>query len=306
MSNSKGWLGIPPAIVYISIIISTVWGIAKHIVNENAIKICDVYSEAFAKGNNHVKYLAITESILIAILMLVLYSNLNKIELKLTKNDIQKYQNKIQLTEEAVVFFYKLLLILCASWLVLYLWFAFSWSFGEPLFHEHQRLVFWIFADLIHSSAAFIFFYIYVYVETPFPSKRSSVLQDSNLSRLITLGAITLTILIISVIGRVGIWNLNRIGPICLAFWVGISMQYFMSILETLDARVNRKYFTPLYLYVLVQTLWPVIGSFLNLEESTLILYITFILKIYFMVVFIIWLRRNYFTRYFFNKSKGV
>jgi hypothetical protein len=188
----------------------------------------------------------------------------------------------------------------CLTWILLYLWFAYFWSATpSDFFGYDSQVVLWIVADFFHVCAAFSFFLCFAALEYPTRQSGDAELQERRNKNKLYIALLSLGFFAFSVAGRCKLWNMENIGPLVLAGWTALSMQYFFGKLDSFNLKLPRILIAPLYLYVLVQMMWPSMLGYLSAKETLLILILTFIFKSYFLLLCLYLIKVSRFNGYF-------
>lgn len=253
-------------------------------------KIKSIESETYQKEkkfpkNNQLSLLSLIHVLILALLLILMATIFRNFPYRL-----DSIEPHIKKTLNQLVFGWSGVLI---SWLLLYIVFHLAYS---STIKEIDSYIVWIFADAFNMINAGCFLYMFLVLDMPTVSTKDNPKRDSTFRTYLgIIIGLLLCILVLSISGRLELFNLTKGGPIILSIVVAVSMAYFFGRLDSHHMKVNRLALAPLYFYVAIQLIWP---SFNDPDTAVIFFTLALILKIYLFMLMYFWLQNRSFSSY--------
>ncbi len=190
------------------------------------------------------------------------------------------------------------LFLLAASWLCLYGWMVALWS-GAPG-GEWAGARGLALADLLNTLGSVAFFYLYLVLDKPSVPAHEDPGRDVEFRRsLLAVAGICALSGLLSMLGRLGYFQLSELGPLLGSFVAAIAMMYFFGQFDYRYMRVPRWMIAPLYLYVAIQVAWHEIAAKDGEAWYPNALLVTaLVLKAYLLGILCLWIHRKTLQKY--------
>jgi len=192
--------------------------------------------------------------------------------------------------------------LLWFAWMALYVWMTAYWGLrGET------DTGFWSrwgppVADLFNVLSSFVFFYLFLVLDRPSVKAEGLPQRDRAFRRsLFSVGTICASAALLSILGRLGYFQLMEFGPTIGSILVATSMAFFVGRLSDSHLKVKRSLLAPLYFYVALQMLWhlSVMAGAQHQLANALVLFGALVLKVYLFALLTRWIQDGKLQTYF-------
>lgn len=189
---------------------------------------------------------------------------------------------------------------LWVGWIALYGWLAVK--FGVTGAGETWERFASCVADVLNIASSFVFFYLFLVLDKPSVRALGDPERDRDFRRSVTaVLVLSGTVALLSVLGRLGLFELQEDGPLLGSVFSAVAMAFFVGRLSDSHLKVRRALLAPLYLYVAIQMFWHLFVAVGAAGESGfgVVLGLALLLKIYLFAVITRWMGDGKLQTYF-------